>query len=449
MDHSDNLYLMHHGVKGQKWGVRRYQNPDGTLTAEGRKKVIEKYEKRGAAIGSTAGGISGVILGQRGNANPINSLLIGEVAGSVIGRSVGRTVGKISASSINRGKKAARYFKKEKMRKLSDDEIALLLNLGFSGALIGYAGYNLHKYSNKHDGQQSTNGYSYNYSYNTNGSSYSSNQQNTNRSSYNTNNSSYSSSQRNAYRKKGPTNTTKSKDREAKYKNANIDPQKAKARVDYLREKVAKAQQNGRVTPEMINELQDAMAQAKVARSKMAHSLGFICYIHRDPNSLMHYGVKGMKWGVRRYQNPDGSLTKAGQRRARHDAKKQDRMAKKDAKEFARAKMFYGEGAGNRRKLIKATVENRRKNSDVYSEAFDKYLAEQDMAKHASAAKRERIARTTTSNTLKTGRGLVNAAMGNIGRASATAASIYIVAHATGLDAQIAQYLNERMSNIR
>ena len=33
-----DTYLAHHGIKGQKWGVRRYQNPDGTLTAEGRKR---------------------------------------------------------------------------------------------------------------------------------------------------------------------------------------------------------------------------------------------------------------------------------------------------------------------------------------------------------------------------------------------------------------------------
>lgn len=32
--------LYHHGIKGMKWGVRRYQNPDGTLTAEGRARYL-------------------------------------------------------------------------------------------------------------------------------------------------------------------------------------------------------------------------------------------------------------------------------------------------------------------------------------------------------------------------------------------------------------------------
>ena len=37
--------LCHHGIKGQKWGIRRFQNPDGTLTAEGK----ARYGERGTA----------------------------------------------------------------------------------------------------------------------------------------------------------------------------------------------------------------------------------------------------------------------------------------------------------------------------------------------------------------------------------------------------------------
>ena len=43
---TDELY--HHGVPGQRWGFRRYQNPDGTLTPAGRRranKLAEKYAK--------------------------------------------------------------------------------------------------------------------------------------------------------------------------------------------------------------------------------------------------------------------------------------------------------------------------------------------------------------------------------------------------------------------
>ena len=35
---SQTVYLAHHGIKGQKWGVRRFQNKDGTRTSAGKKR---------------------------------------------------------------------------------------------------------------------------------------------------------------------------------------------------------------------------------------------------------------------------------------------------------------------------------------------------------------------------------------------------------------------------
>ena len=51
--HADDegVYLAHHGVKGQRWGVRRFQNPDGSLTEKGKRRMKTlqvKSDKRDA-----------------------------------------------------------------------------------------------------------------------------------------------------------------------------------------------------------------------------------------------------------------------------------------------------------------------------------------------------------------------------------------------------------------
>ena len=168
---------------------------------------------------------------------------------------------------------------------------------------------------------------------------------------------------------------------------------------------------------------------------------------------LIHHGIKGQRWGIRRFQNSDDSLTDAGKKRySTLDGIPRStlRDAKKDAKEAATAKMYYGEGAGTRRKRINEIVKQRSKD-ESYKKAFDYYYENQDMAKAGSKARAERKTRDAVNTTTKTARGLINIANGNRQFASALALSIasaYGVAKATGADKVVARYANMAVNKL-
>ena len=43
--------LCHYGIRGMRWGIRRYQNPDGTLTEAGRKRVLKLRDSNSRLTG--------------------------------------------------------------------------------------------------------------------------------------------------------------------------------------------------------------------------------------------------------------------------------------------------------------------------------------------------------------------------------------------------------------
>ena len=133
-------------------------------------------------------------------------------------------------------------------------------------------------------------------------------------------------------------------------------------------------------------------------------------------NYLAHYGVKGMKWGVQKEKTPSGV------------SRRTNREAKKDAKEYARAKMFYGEGAGTRRKLINNSVKAKSSKDPSYKKAFEEHLKNQDMSKHAEKARAERRSKDARKSVAKTARGVKNLALKTGANVTLASAVIYTAA---------------------
>jgi hypothetical protein len=80
---------------------------------------------------------------------------------------------------------------------------------------------------------------------------------------------------------------------------------------------------------------------------------------------ICHHGVKGQRWGIRRYQNPDGSLTPAGRKHYHYSDKEQKKIA--DDLTRRRKNMIYGYGNGINEKHFKKIDPNK------INDAVEKY----------------------------------------------------------------------------
>lgn len=104
--------LMHHGIHGMRWGVRRYQNKDGSLTAAGRKRINQLDSEYQRLTGKKLSKSSESNTVKKTSAKPkkISEMTNEEIQEKINRIRLERTLESLTPKEISSGEKFAKFI---------------------------------------------------------------------------------------------------------------------------------------------------------------------------------------------------------------------------------------------------------------------------------------------------------------------------------------------------